>query len=391
MNYEKIYIGGWFQRTTLHLSEIYDFLKDAYSPLDLNKEKLKELQVNLGLTSVEMRMGNFEYIEIMTKGDICCKIYEDGLVVLNTVYQSAKEDIKELTTYYEDVLSPAFSYIFSLGAPVPKELANIKNVYPYFIILDKSSDDEILKLLAEFEQEKYFELKEETFEIYRGNKLYIINNLGENIKNIEKLISEQIFFREFKGQLHRYLNLHRIIWEKIAKVKEQGVITGEEVGPFKAKIEGYNKTINLIESRINQMGVYIGTRGAIAKSDEELKRISSILQFKYETLNDTLGYVKELWIMTKNYVSSALVLFSEIQAKSTENSVKNLTVITSMGVGASLIGLFTAKKFPEFTWFGVLYFVILALVGFFANKMMQGVNIRRKYEINDAEVIRNIK
>lgn len=41
---QQISIGGWFQRTTLHLSEIYDFLKYAESPLDLESKKLKSLR-----------------------------------------------------------------------------------------------------------------------------------------------------------------------------------------------------------------------------------------------------------------------------------------------------------------------------------------------------------
>ena len=391
MKIEKIYIGGWFQRTTLHLSEVYDFLKESDSPLDFNKKKLQSSQENLELESVTMHIGELEFIEVLSKVGITIKIFEDGLIVLNKDYELAQEDVTKLTTYYEKKLSPAINYIFSLGAPVPKELAHIKTIYPYFIVLEKAQKDDIKRLLKEFKQEKYFAIEEKTFEIYRGNKLYIINNLGEKLDNIERLINEQIFFREFKGQLHRYLNLHRIIWEKIAAVKEKGEIKGKNIGQFKAKIERYNKTIDLIRSRINQMGTYIGTRGVIAKNNAEFKRFISILQFKYETLADTLSYIKELWQMTKNYVASALKLFSDIQAKSTETTVKNLTVITSMGVGATLIGLFTAKKFPDFTWFGILYFVILAFIGYSVNKIMKYIYINRKYKIKDVEIDKDIK
>lgn len=391
MKIKKIFIGGWFQRTTLHLSEIYDFLKDASSPLDLDRGRLKSLQKQLNLKKIKMNVDNLEYITITTTENINIKIFEDGLMVLNKDYQSAKKDIAQLTGYYEKELSSALSYIFSLGAPIPKELADIKTIYPYFIVLDKAERADITKILNEFKQEKYFEKKEKTFEVYRGDKLYVINNINESMASIERLIHEQIFFREFKGQLHRYLNLHRIIWEKIADVKEKGEIKGKNIGQFKAKIEGYNKTINLIDSRISQMGVYIGTRSAIAKSDEEIKRIASILQFKYETLSNTLAYVKEIWVMTRNYVESALKLFSDIQAKSTEASVKNLTVITSMGVGATLIGLFTIKKIPDFSWFGLLYFLILVFIGYSANKIMKLIYKNKKYKISDIEIAKNIK
>lgn len=40
----KVTYGGWFQRTTLHLSEIYDLFAHGYSNLHLDKEKLKQFQ-----------------------------------------------------------------------------------------------------------------------------------------------------------------------------------------------------------------------------------------------------------------------------------------------------------------------------------------------------------
>ncbi|MDP2668579.1 MAG: hypothetical protein Q8P07_01980 [bacterium] len=398
MTIQKIYIGGWFQRTTLHLSEIYDFLKEGKSELVLDPAKLNDLRGALGIDSVEMKIDSLDYILFLSKSGIEIKIYEDGLIVLSKKPEGgparpaggAEANINGLTDYYETKLSPAISYIFSLGAPIPKELANIKTIYPYFLVLDKASKSDTEALLKDFSQEKYFEISRPEFEVYRGNKLYIINNQKEDIKNIEDFIHEQIFMREFKGQLHRYLNLHRIIWERIAEVKEKGRIKGGEIGFFKDKIEGYAKTINLIEARINQMGAYIRTRASIAKSSGELKKFADILEFKYETLVDTLEYIKHIWGMTKNYVNSALDLFSGLQAKSTESSVKNLTVITSMGVGATLINLFTQKP-PTLTYAGATYFLALAAIGYITNKIMQNFANKRMYNIRDIKIEKDIK
>src|SRR3989339_805324 len=356
MRSEKIFIGGWYQRTMLHLSEIYDFLKDASSPLNLNAKKLKDLRKRLDIESMEMKMGDFEYIEIIASGGIKVKIFEDGLIVLNTDYNNAKEDIFKLTTFYEKKLSPAISYLFSLGAPVPKELANIKTVYPYFIVLKDAETEAINILLKEINQGKYFEIKKNEFEIYRGDKLYIINNVSE----------------------------------KIADIKERGEIQGKEAGIFKSQIESYKKTINLIEARINQMGSYIGTRGAIVKNDPELQKIIDVLKFKYDTLGDTLSYIKEIWSMTKNYLDSSQQIFNNIQAESTSGSINSLTIITSAGVAASLIKLLD-QKMPEIKLDGVIYFLILAFVGYCVNKIMKTVTARKKYKINDIEIAKNIK
>ena len=45
MKIERIYIGGWFQRTTLQLSEIYDFVRDGTSQLKLDKNKLQKITI----------------------------------------------------------------------------------------------------------------------------------------------------------------------------------------------------------------------------------------------------------------------------------------------------------------------------------------------------------
>ncbi len=394
MQIERVYIGGWFQRTTLHLSEIYDFLREGTSALDLDKAKLKELQASLVMASVELKAGALEYIDIMTEGGVTVKIYEDGLIVLDDGFDEGDElaaDIKKLTDYYEQKLSPAFSYLFSLGAPVPKELANIKTVYPYFVVVKHAHKSEVIRLLNQFNEPKYFEVETEHFDIFRGDKFYVISAKKEAPISIERFIEEQIFLREFKGQLHRYLNLHRIIWERIADVKERGKIRGSEVGGFRDKIERYAKTINLIEARINQMGTYLHTRESIVKGDDRLEHFLGVIGYRYETLSDTLDYVKQIWTMTKNYVQSALDLFTDLQSKATNTSVKNLTVVTSMGVGATLIGLFTTTKAPTFTEFGVGYFLALAFIGYATNRIMGWIYSRKSYKIADVSYDVDIK
>jgi hypothetical protein len=372
---------------------MYDFFIDADSPLDLDKDKLLELRNNLNIINVEDIHEDLEYLHVTAKNGISFKIYEDGLIVLSHDIKEGgniKESIKALTSYYENELSAGISYIFSLGAPIPKELANIKTVYPYFVVLDHANESDISGLLKDFNQTKHFEIKKDTFEVYRGDTLYIVNSRGESLETIEQFIGEQIFIREFKGQMHRYLNLHRVIWENIAEVKERGSIKGNEIGGFKEKIEGYQKSISMIGTRINQMGTYINTRGSIIKNNPDMEKFADVLQFKYETLNDTLSYVKEIWGMTRSYVESALSVFGDLQAKATSNSIKNLTVVTSMGVGATLLGLFSKTELPSFTLNGIYYFLILAFVGWSVNKIMNKIYLRKEYSIKNIKADRNI-
>lgn len=393
MKISNVYVGGWFQRTMLQLSEIYDFLRDCKTQLNLDTNKLNEFRKGLEIGKIDYGVAGEEYVEFTTALNIRVKIFEDGLIILNNQLVSEDTlfaDIDHATDYYEKRLSPAINYLFSLGAPVPKELANIETIYPYFIVCENATKEEMESLISRTEKQKYFEFNNEKYDVTRGDKYYFINNKSQTIGNIERYIEEQIFIREYKGQLHRYLNLHRIIWEKIDKVKENARVKGSDIVKFNSKLEGYAKTINLIEGRINQMSTYLPTREKIAKGDKELAEFLAISGYRYETLKDTLDYIKSLWTMTKNYVVSAQKLFNDLQSDITNKSISNLTIVTSMGVGASLIDLFTSSR-PSFSLFGIIYFFALAIVGWCVNKIMSVIAKNRIYEVNDIEYDKDIK
>lgn len=392
MKINNVYIGGWFQRTMLQLSEIYDFLREATTKLTLDQDKLIEYRKNLQIGRIDYGVQGEEYIEFTTALNIKVKIFEDGLIILNNHNVSEDTlfaDIDALTDYYETKLSPAFSYLFSLGAPVPKELAHIETVYPYFVVTDKATKEEMNTLLTRTDKQKYFEFDNEKYDVIRGDVYYFINNKKAETENIERYIEEQIFIREFKGQLHRYLNLHRIIWEKIDNVKDRASVKGADIVSFNTKLESYAKTITLIEGRINQMSTYLPTREKIAKSDKELVEFLNISGYRYETLKDTLDYIKYLWSMTKNYVSSAQKLFNGLKSDVSNKSINSLTLVTSMSAGASVIGLLT-KSQPEFTVFGIAYFFILALIVLSLNKFLKFIQNNRRYKVNDVELDKNI-
>lgn len=396
MKVDGIYIGGWFQRTTLQLSEIYDFLKYGTSQLKLDKNKLIKLWESLDINraiGVQYKIEGLECLIYTTNTNIQIKIFEDGLITLhraNILDATLFKETEFLAEYYETRLSKMMNYLFSLGAPVPKELANIKNVYPYFIVLNKGTKEDIDMLISKTENQRYFEYSSDLYDVERGDKYYFINNKKNSTAEVERYIEEQIFIREFKGQLHRYLNLHRIIWERIADVKENANISGKEIIKCSNKIDGYAKTVNLIDGRISQMSCYLKTRERLAKDDVALREALDLIGYKYETLGNTLTYMKDLWRMTSNYVNSAAKLFNNLKSDVTNQSIDNLTIVTSMGVGASLIGLFTNSE-PSFSIFGFIYFFVLAIIGFTINKIMSTIANKRKYEINDIEYDKNIK
>ncbi len=393
MKIASITIGGWFQRTMLQLSEVYDFLRGEEPKLKLDSKKFAELRQNLNIGNIEYGVSGEEFVYFTTSDNVAVKIFEDGLITLNNKEVSLDTffaDIQKVQDYYEKQLSPALNYLFSLGAPVPKELAGIKNVYPYFIVLEKATQADMQALLSKTEGQQYFEFKNSKYDVLRGNKYYFINNKTKSSTEIERYIEEQIFMREFKAQLHRYLNIHRIIWEKIDDVKEHSKVKGSEIVKFTTQLESYAKTINLIDGRINQMGTYLPTREKIAKDDKDLAEFLEISGYRYETLRDTLEYIKYLWDMTENYVRAAEKQFAGIKSDVTSKSVTSLTIVTSMSAGAAILSLFTESE-PEFTTFGFIYFFILALIGWGSQKILSFIGNRQKYDVTDVEYEKNIK
>lgn len=390
MKIERALVGGWFQRTTLHLSEVHNFLAGERSPLALDPAKLAALRAALAPEDVRLDAGSFERVSFRAPGDIEAAIVEDGLVVVSTEGDGEPRDlVRRLTEFYEGPLSGAFSYLFSLGAPVPKELASIKTVYPYFVVVSGASADDVRALFAGFGEQVGRVVEERGFAVHRGDLLYVVARGEASPETVTRFVEEQIFVREFKRQLHRYLNLHRSIWERIAAVKERGSIRGSDIAPFRERVASYAKTVDLIDARISQMGAYLRTREAIAKQDPALTRSAETLRFRYEALADTLAYVREVWAMTRNYTKAADTLFGELQAKSTEGSIQKLAVVTSMGVGASLLNLF-AQKPPTLSWVGVGYFLALAAVGYASNQIMRRLAARRLYGIRDVALAKDL-
>lgn len=148
----------------------------------MDQEKLNDFHKSLEIGRIDYGVSGEEYVTFTTALNITVKIYEDGLIVLNNNHVTEDTlftDIDKVTDYYENKLSPAINYLFSLGAPVPKELAHIETVYPYFIVCDNVSKEEMADLLNRTEKQKYFEFNNDKYDVVRGDKYYLINNKKE--------------------------------------------------------------------------------------------------------------------------------------------------------------------------------------------------------------------
>ncbi|MBP9817622.1 hypothetical protein KBC75_02575 [Candidatus Shapirobacteria bacterium] len=386
-NQTTVTFGGWYQRTTLHLSEIYDLFARGKSHLNLSLVKLENYFNQFDFISVTREPGDFEYVKAVTKSGIEVHYYEDGLYVLSLNSSDVLQAEAKLRHYFDTTLHPAISYIFSLGAPTPKVLAAIKTPHQTVISINSGQSPLSKQDLAGLKiGEVYSQITTNKLTVHKTPS-YIIIVSPPKFTHTREMVEMQIFFREFKDQLQRYLDLHRQIWEEISVIKERGSISGTEIEPLRQQLDSYEKTINLIKSRIAQMSSYVRTRSSIAKKLELDDALLSLFQYKYETLIDTHAYIQEIWKMTSDYVTTAIQVLNEAKAQSTANGINSLRMITTVGVLAGIFGYLTKDQLPKFTLVGFWYFFVLVIGTWLIDKLVARFYQQQKYKLKFTEKI----
>lgn len=378
--------GGWYQRTTLHLSEIYELFALGRSRLTgLSPEHITELHRQLALTDVSRPATNLEYI-FAKSGDIEIKYYEDGLYTLAVSSSDIKTAQSQLEDYFQTKLNPAVSYIFSLGAPTPKVLANIKTVHPTVVLpinppVNFSVDEKRYGQV-------YSHVSSENITVFKTPNYIFILARPDQTDLAKDLVNMQIFFREFKDQLEKYLDIHRTVWEEISQIKEEKSLKGKDISLVRSRLDSYQKTINLIKNRINQMGTYLHTRSSLSKALKLETSLSTLFQYKFEVLEDTLNYIKEIWAMTQDYLGSAIQIMVEVESQATNNSIKSLQILTSVGVVSGLLGYMTRNELPRITPAGLEFFGLLVIFTLLVNYLLMLVYKNLSYKLKFKESAR---
>ena len=187
----NVVFGGWYQRTTLHLSEVHRFLLKGTSDLDLNKVKLKSLRNGLGLKFVKRVVGYLEYLEFESRGGIKVKYFEDGLYILSKEDTNITRAKKEVEEYFHKKFSPAISYLFSLGAPTPKILSNMKEVHPF--VIERIVKDPLKSKVGKEFGEVYLESKSSRIKVSKTPENIVIDIAASQRRELTTLTEMQIF------------------------------------------------------------------------------------------------------------------------------------------------------------------------------------------------------
>ncbi len=129
------------------------------------------------------------------------------------------------------------------------------------------------------------------------------------------------------------------------------------------------------------MSSYVNTRSSLAKNLEIQKSLIVLFEYNFETLSDTLSYIKEIWKMTSDYLASAIANLVEIKNQTTSNNLKSLQTITSIGVISGVLGYLSANSLPRISQAGAIYFAILFCITWLMNFLITKSYQNKKYSL----------
>jgi hypothetical protein len=379
----NVVFGGWYQRTTLHLSEVQRFLLGRKNNIELPEAKLRKFRDQLNLRSVKRVSGYLEYLDVETKDDLRIRFFEDGLYVLSKRGSDIDLLKKDVKGYFDKCWKPATDFLFSLGAPTPKILSNMKDIHPF--VIERVGSNPLKTKVGEEFGEVYLETSSNNIRVSKTKDNIVIDISKHRERELERLTEMQIFFSDFKLQLHKYLDIHRKIWEEIDAIREKSYIKGRDVGKKKAMLDSYQKTIQLIKNRINQMGNYAKTRRDISRQVNIDEKLNSLFQYKFEDLFNTLDYIKEIWAMTLDYVNSAIRVLDGVKEEVASKNLDSIQFLVGVGVIAGIIDYFGPAEVPEIAISGVLYVVGFGLLAIGLNKAFSWYGKKKKYEVSFTE------
>jgi hypothetical protein len=129
------------------------------------------------------------------------------------------------------------------------------------------------------------------------------------------------------------------------------------------------------------MGAYVHTRADVAKGMKIEDQLDKIFQYKFDVLSNSHSYIKDIWAMTSNYLSTAIVVINEIKGQAMNKNIQSLQIITTYGVVGGIIGYLSRDSLPKITSSGMVYFGILVLVTALVNKFVATIYSHSRYKL----------
>lgn len=368
MNIDRIYLGTWLPRTSIHLKEIYHFFKSG-SGIDLDQNKLKHLKKQLNIKNLVFNNNqDFDSVRFSSNKNITVTITEDGIILIMLSHISdINADIKKIESFYTNQLGPGLAYLFSRGAPLPQTLLNIKEVYPKILVGKSIAQKDAKAYLKSHGDEFLAEASLNKFVIFYGqeSELVDISNVATQQNGsefLDILFTYTIFMRSFSDLLERYLKLHRSVWAEISSIRENNGLRYSDFTSIRNKILDILKTVSFIRARLRQMNNILSIRNAVVP--EALKqKLSALGLNNFLALEKSSQYMDNLWQMTADYGNSTMTLFESLLEENAQREIRLLQQITITGVLVGFFGMNIA--FPwEDRWLNIFpsSFIVVGVI-----------------------------
>jgi hypothetical protein len=335
-----IYLGVWFQRTALHLKEVYRFLDKAEGIPGLDPDKLKENWNKLGIKKpIYHEETQFDVLEA-SNPEFSFSMTEDGIILLKCPLGDVKKSVDKIEKYYSQLMGPSISYLFSLGAPIPKDLKVVQDSYPLYFVLEKATSSECLDLIKENGDSLQSSVRKNGVQIYNGQKTAVINIISSSqFSNIEECVRNIMLFREFERQSNMYLLSHRTIWDKTSEIRNYKKVNSKDFTKIRDILLEELKILSFGKARLAQMRDILEAREN--SIDQKTKRQLEILGLleRFEMLKSSQAYLSNLWMMTTDYVDGTQGLLETFYEESTKRELVLLNFLTVIAAAAQVISV----------------------------------------------------
>ncbi|HTK05040.1 MAG TPA: hypothetical protein VL500_05625 [Candidatus Eisenbacteria bacterium] len=347
MRIERVYLGTWSQRTNLHLQEIYRFLKYGKGVDKLDEARVKALRDAIGPGETTFHNAAINSLRAAC-GAFTVSITEDGVVLMSTEETDLAKARASLMKFHEGALEPALGYLFSRGAPLPKEIASIEKHGDFLTVVRGADDIDVRETFEAFGDRYHSHASSEGMRVMTGHRIEIVDvgDIELSEEETEGFVRDLVFFKEFERQMYAYIRLHRGIWDKLSEIRDARSLRYADFPAVRTDILSFEMTLGVVRARIAQMDDILGERRA-GEPKGVTRILSSLGMLDFSSLHASRRYVSHLWEMTDDYADGTLKLLETLYQENTQRELNALKFITLITALTSFFGMNIAFPWEE--------------------------------------------